>query len=217
MYSHCLYCTHPFGANEVLEHFPVGRRLAFDQSNGRLWVICLACRRWCLSPLEERWEAIEEAERIVVDARGIPIRIAPGELVALFGATQSSVTGGTTGADAERAAHAALALVAKLGGRAGIDTTRIVRRPRDTSLAGPESAAVAAALAREAHAGEVRASPPTARQVSATDEVSWPQERAPPPRTPLTARATAPAVDQRLPGLLTRLRVRPACVPHRGR
>jgi hypothetical protein len=42
---------------------PVGRRLAFDPSKGRLWVICPRCRGWNLVPLLERWEALEEAER----------------------------------------------------------------------------------------------------------------------------------------------------------
>ena len=63
MYSTCLFCHQPLGDNEVIEHFPVGRRLAFDASKGRLWVVCRACERWNLSPLEERWEAIEECER----------------------------------------------------------------------------------------------------------------------------------------------------------
>jgi hypothetical protein len=48
----------------VIEHFPVGRRLAFDPAKGRLWVVCTRCRRWNLTPLEERWEAIEECERL---------------------------------------------------------------------------------------------------------------------------------------------------------
>ena len=63
MYSTCLFCRHPLGANGVLEHFPVGRRIAFDAAKGRLWVVCRHCTRWNLTPLEERWEAIEEAER----------------------------------------------------------------------------------------------------------------------------------------------------------
>lgn len=63
MYATCLFCNNALGTNEVLEHFPVGRRLAFDASKGRLWVICGECKRWNLSPLETRWEAIEEAER----------------------------------------------------------------------------------------------------------------------------------------------------------
>ena len=48
----------------MLEHFPVGRRLAFDAAKGRLWVVCRGCERWNLSPLEERWEAVEMCERI---------------------------------------------------------------------------------------------------------------------------------------------------------
>jgi hypothetical protein len=63
MYTTCIYCHKPLGANEIIERFPVGRRLAFDASRGRLWVVCRACERWNLSPLETRWEAIEECER----------------------------------------------------------------------------------------------------------------------------------------------------------
>ncbi len=48
---------------------PVGRRVAFNQQTGRLWVVCRACERWSLSPLEERWEAIEACERLYRDAR----------------------------------------------------------------------------------------------------------------------------------------------------
>lgn len=64
MYSTCLFCNASLGANETLEHFPVGRRLAYDSATGRLWVVCKKCARWNLSPLETRWEAIEEAERL---------------------------------------------------------------------------------------------------------------------------------------------------------
>jgi len=64
LYSSCLYCHSDLGKNESVEHFPVGRRLAFDAANGRFWVICGACRRWNLSPLEERWDAIDECERL---------------------------------------------------------------------------------------------------------------------------------------------------------
>jgi hypothetical protein len=48
----------------VLKPFPVGRRIAFDPHRGRLWVLCSACRSWNLAPLEERWEAVEAAERL---------------------------------------------------------------------------------------------------------------------------------------------------------
>jgi len=63
MYSTCLFCSEQLGTNDVIEHFPVGRRLAFDAARGRLWVVCRKCERWNLTPLEERWEAIEECER----------------------------------------------------------------------------------------------------------------------------------------------------------
>lgn len=69
MYSTCLYCNNTLGANEVIETFPVGRRLAFDQDKGRLWVVCRKCEKWNLSPLEERWEAIEQCEQLFHDAR----------------------------------------------------------------------------------------------------------------------------------------------------
>src|SRR5688500_18522308 len=69
MYSTCLFCNEDLGRNEAIEHFPVGRRLAFDASKGRLWVVCRKCERWNLTPLEERWEAIDEAERLFSDTR----------------------------------------------------------------------------------------------------------------------------------------------------
>jgi len=69
MYSTCLYCNASLGRNEVVEHFPVGRRLAFDAARGRLWAVCPACARWNLTPLEERWEAIETCERLFRDTR----------------------------------------------------------------------------------------------------------------------------------------------------
>src|SRR6185437_157840 len=59
MYSTCLFCNKTLGANETFETFPVGKRIAFDAAKGRLWVVCPHCERWNLSPLEERWEAIE--------------------------------------------------------------------------------------------------------------------------------------------------------------
>ncbi|HJU89376.1 MAG TPA: hypothetical protein VJ672_08290 [Gemmatimonadaceae bacterium] len=69
MYSTCLFCNNSLGSNESVEHFPIGRRLAFDAAKGRLWVVCRKCERWNLSPIEERWEAIEECERLFRDTR----------------------------------------------------------------------------------------------------------------------------------------------------
>jgi hypothetical protein len=69
VYSHCLFCGAALGRNEGLEHFPVGRRLAYDLAKGRLWVVCRRCERWNLTPLEVRWEAMEEAEGAYRKAR----------------------------------------------------------------------------------------------------------------------------------------------------
>jgi hypothetical protein len=64
VYTTCLFCHADLGRNEALEAFPVGRRLAYDAEKGRLWVVCRRCERWNLTPQEERWEAIEHAERL---------------------------------------------------------------------------------------------------------------------------------------------------------
>ncbi len=71
MYASCMFCRKHLGTNEVVESFPVGRRLAFDAARGRLWVVCAKCERWNLTPLEERWEAVEDCERLF---RGTRVR-----------------------------------------------------------------------------------------------------------------------------------------------
>ncbi len=71
MYSACLYCNGRFASNEMVEQFAIGRRLAFDSARGRLWVVCEKCGRWNLSPLDERWEAIDSCERLF---RSTPLR-----------------------------------------------------------------------------------------------------------------------------------------------
>jgi hypothetical protein len=77
MYATCLFCNRSLGHNESIEHFPIGRRLAFDAAKGRLWVVCPSCERWNLTPLEERWEAIEDAERLY---RGTRLRAATDQI-----------------------------------------------------------------------------------------------------------------------------------------
>lgn len=77
VYSTCLFCSGALGRNEAIEQFPVGRRLAFDGDKGRLWVVCPRCARWNLTPLESRWEAIEEAERLY---RGTRTRVSTGQV-----------------------------------------------------------------------------------------------------------------------------------------
>jgi hypothetical protein len=69
MYRSCIFCSAALGSNESIERFPVGRSLAFDAAKGRLWAVCPKCARWNLAPLEERWEAVEDAERRFRDTR----------------------------------------------------------------------------------------------------------------------------------------------------
>jgi hypothetical protein len=69
VYSSCLFCSANLGSNEAVEIFPVGQRLAFDAANGRLWVVCRRCERWNLTPLEERWEAVERCEELFAGTR----------------------------------------------------------------------------------------------------------------------------------------------------
>lgn len=68
MYATCLNRDRSLQGNTDLAHLPVGRRVAFDEETGRLWVICLHCRQWNLVPMELRWEALEECKRIAADA-----------------------------------------------------------------------------------------------------------------------------------------------------
>ena len=69
MYRNCIFCSAALGSNDSIERFPVGRTLAFDAAKGRLWAICPKCARWNLAPIEERWEAIDDAERLFRDTR----------------------------------------------------------------------------------------------------------------------------------------------------
>ena len=77
MYSSCIFCSAELGSNDVLEGFPVGRSVAFDAARGRLWAVCGGCGRWNLAPLEERWEVIEECERLF---RGTRMRVSTANI-----------------------------------------------------------------------------------------------------------------------------------------
>jgi hypothetical protein len=77
MYSTCIFCHSALEANDTIEHFPIGRRLAFDPARGRLWVVCRRCRQWNLTPTEERWESIEECERLF---RGTRLRVSTEQI-----------------------------------------------------------------------------------------------------------------------------------------
>lgn len=67
MLSRCIFCHADLPPNETLEHFAVGKRIAFDPGRGRLWCVCGLCHRWNLAPFEERWEALEELEKLAHD------------------------------------------------------------------------------------------------------------------------------------------------------
>jgi len=67
LFKHCLVCHTPFQQNEELEYFSMSTRVAYDAERGRLWAVCRSCKRWSLAPIEERWEALEELEKIVKD------------------------------------------------------------------------------------------------------------------------------------------------------
>ncbi len=69
MYSTCLYCTRDLGANDVLEMLPIGRRVAFDALQGRLWVVCRSCEKWNLVPFDTRLETIDMCERLFSETR----------------------------------------------------------------------------------------------------------------------------------------------------
>ena len=67
MFTQCLLCHTPFPPNEELQYFTTSTRVAYDAVRGRLWAICRSCKRWSLAPIEERWEALEELEKVVRD------------------------------------------------------------------------------------------------------------------------------------------------------
>lgn len=67
MFSHCLVCHAPFPSNEELERFSTSTRVAYDPVRGRLWAVCGSCKRWSLAPIEDRWEALDELEKVVTD------------------------------------------------------------------------------------------------------------------------------------------------------
>jgi hypothetical protein len=77
MYSTCLLCADSLGTNTVLETLPVGRRVAFDPTKGRLWVVCPGCARWNLVPFDNRLESIDSCERLFRDTR---VRFSTGSI-----------------------------------------------------------------------------------------------------------------------------------------
>jgi hypothetical protein len=69
MYRTCAFCNGTLDGDGGPSGLGVGRRLAFDEWKGRLWVICPRCSRWNLAPLEDRLEQVEALARAATDGR----------------------------------------------------------------------------------------------------------------------------------------------------
>ena len=69
MYRTCAFCNGKLDGDGGPSGLGVGRRLAFDEAKGRLWVICPRCARWNLAPLDDRLERIESLARAAAAGR----------------------------------------------------------------------------------------------------------------------------------------------------
>src|SRR5256885_12040097 len=69
MYRTCAFCNGKLDGDGGPSGLGVGRRLAFDEWKGRLWVICPKCARWNLGPLDDRLEQIEALARAANSGR----------------------------------------------------------------------------------------------------------------------------------------------------
>lgn len=98
MYSRCIACRRSLGTNTLIADLPIGRRIAYETENGRLWVVCHHCWQWNLTPFEERWEALEQCEAAFqksvahADAAGIALakNLDGTELIRIGGSATSS-------------------------------------------------------------------------------------------------------------------------------
>jgi len=84
VFKACAFCNAPFDGDGGPSGLGVGRRLAFDEWRGRLWVVCSKCSRWNLTPLDDRLERIESVARAARDERGGSRVVASTEQVALI-------------------------------------------------------------------------------------------------------------------------------------
>jgi len=80
VYRTCAFCNATLDGDGGPSGLGVGRRLAFDEWRGRLWVVCAKCARWNLTPLDDRLERIEAVARMARDGR----MLASTEQVALL-------------------------------------------------------------------------------------------------------------------------------------
>jgi hypothetical protein len=69
MFSRCGFCNAAFDGDGGPSGLGVGRRIAFDEWKGRLWVVCPKCGRWNLTPFDDRLERIEAVARAASQGR----------------------------------------------------------------------------------------------------------------------------------------------------
>src|SRR6266576_832295 len=90
MYRTCAFCNSKLDGDGGPSGLGVGKRLAFDEWKGRLWVICPRCSRWNLTPLDERLERIEALARVAREGRvaavglAVAVNVAAGGSVGVF-------------------------------------------------------------------------------------------------------------------------------------
>jgi hypothetical protein len=78
--------------------------VAYDPERGRLWGICEACGGWTLAPIAERWEILEELERLVTSNKRRAQLAGKTANVALFKAGKGDIIRiGKTGLSEEAA------------------------------------------------------------------------------------------------------------------
>src|ERR1043166_3468497 len=69
MFRSCAFCNASFDGDGGPSGLGVGRRIAFDEWKGRLWVVCPRCSRWNLTPFDDRLEHIEAVARAAATGR----------------------------------------------------------------------------------------------------------------------------------------------------
>jgi hypothetical protein len=69
MFRSCAFCNASLDGDGGPSGLGVGRRLAFDEWKGRLWVVCPRCSRWNLTPFDDRLERIEAVARAASQGR----------------------------------------------------------------------------------------------------------------------------------------------------
>jgi hypothetical protein len=69
MFATCAFCSGRLDGDGGPSGLGVGRRLAFDEWKGRLWVVCVKCGRWNLTPFDDRLERIETLARLAPQGR----------------------------------------------------------------------------------------------------------------------------------------------------